>query len=87
MAPSIQVLLPLIPFALNNPIQNAFIQFMGEIQVSISGITHTQEHKSIFISYNLYHRSPSYRLPCSEWYCLGQRDLSGHGFTMNDLLS
>lgn len=29
-------LLFLIPFALNNPIQNAFIQLMGEIQVSIS---------------------------------------------------
>ena len=29
-------LLFLIPFALNNPIQNAFIQLMGEIQVSIA---------------------------------------------------
>ena len=29
-------LLFLIPFALNNPIQNAFIQLMGEIQVSIT---------------------------------------------------
>jgi hypothetical protein len=26
----------LIPFALNNPIQNAFIQLMGEIQVSVA---------------------------------------------------
>ena len=34
-------LLFLIPFALNNPIQNAFIQLMGEIQVSISVSTVT----------------------------------------------
>ena len=43
-------LLFLIPFALDNPIQNAFIQLMGEIQVSIAvstvSVTHINSFKS-----------------------------------------
>ena len=43
-------LLFLIPFALNNPIQNAFIQLMGEIQVSIAVSTVTDINAFVFRS-------------------------------------
>ena len=43
-------LLFLIPFALNNPIQNAFIQLMGEIQVSMIVVSTVLTDINAFIS-------------------------------------
>ena len=67
-------LLFLIPFALNNPIQNAFIQLMGEIQVSIAVSTVTD---IIMLSYP-GHRYPPYHLSCGVWCCLGQWNFKNH---------
>jgi hypothetical protein len=62
---SVFALLFLIPFALNNEIQNVFLQLMGEVQVTLT-VSAIKRYTEFIVSY-LDYRSPPYHLPCGVW--------------------